>query len=94
MFGPGLYFANNSTKSANYSFGFWSGSSTKKAFLFICKVALGNVKEHESSCYYTKAPTGYDSVMGKKGRYLYNNEFIVYNENQVKIEYIVEVEKI
>lgn len=93
MFGPGLYFANNCTKSANYSFGYWSGSNFNKAYLFICKVALGNVKEVTAPTYYYNAPAGYDSVMGKKGAYLYNNEFIVYNENQVKIEYIVEVEK-
>lgn len=93
MFGPGLYFANNSSKSANYSFGYWSGSDSDKAYLFITKVALGNVYETEQSHYFTEAPNGYDSVMGKKGRYLYNNEFIVYNENQVQIEYVIEVEK-
>ena len=93
MFGPGLYFANNCTKSANYSFGYWSGSNTNRAYLFICKVALGNVKEYDNAHYCTKAPNGYDSVMGKKGAHLYNNEFIVYNENQVQIEYIVEVTK-
>jgi poly [ADP-ribose] polymerase len=94
MFGPGLYFANNCTKSANYSFGYWSNSNYKKGYLLICKVALGNVYEVEQSQHFNKAPNGYNSVKGKKGRYLYNNEFIVYNENQVKIEYIVEVEKI
>ena len=93
MFGPGLYFANNCTKSANYSFGYWSNSNFNKAYLLICKVALGNVYEVEKAENFNKAPNGYNSVKGKKGPYLRNNEFIVYNENQVKIEYIVEIEK-
>lgn len=93
MFGPGLYFANNSSKSANYSFGYWSGTNRNKGYLFVTKVALGNVYKVDSARYFTAAPNGYNSVMGVKGRNLYNNEFIVYNENQAKIEYIVEVEK-
>lgn len=93
MFGPGLYFANNCTKSANYSFGFWNGKKVNRAYIFICEVALGNVYEVNDSNYFNKAPNGYNSVKGCKGPHLYNNEFIVYNENQVKIKYIVEVEK-
>ena len=59
----------------------------------MCKFALVNVYEVEKAENFNKAPNGYNSVKGKKGPYLRNNEFIVYNENQVKIEYIVEIEK-
>lgn len=95
MFGDGLYFASDCTKSANYSFGTWVGRANKypTAFLFICEVALGNVHKVNSGYPFREAPMGYHSVMGCKGTNLYNNEFIVYKENQVRIKYVVEVEK-
>lgn len=96
MFGPGIYTASDSSKSFNYSSGMWNGKRNKHdtAFLFICEVALGNVYEVDSAQNFSKAPAGYNSVKGCKGRNLYNNEFIVYNENQIKIKYLVECRKI
>lgn len=92
MFGPGLYFADSSTKSANYSSGFWGGVRNKynSNFMFLADVALGNIKEERSSKYYTEAPAGYHSVKGCKGSYLYNNEFIVYKPEQATLKYLVE----
>lgn len=97
MFGPGIYTANNSSKSWNYSRGgIWSSGRNKHdtAFLFICEVALGNVYEVDSAQNFQKPPKGHNSVMGKAGKSLYNNEFIVYNENQVRIKYLVECREI
>lgn len=95
MFGPGIYFANNSSKSYNYSSGSWGNTRNKytTAYLFVTEVALGNVKKVDDATYFRQAPSGYDSVMGCKGRNLYNDEFIVYRENQVRIKYLVEVER-
>lgn len=98
MFGDGIYFASNSTKSANYSFGSWGGGRNKHntAYLFVAKVALGRQKIYnEAQSYLRRAPDGYDSVWGKPARnsYLKNNEYIIYRENQCRIGYIVEVEK-
>lgn len=98
MFGDGIYFANNSTKSANYSFGSWGGGRNKHntAYLFVANVALGRQKIYTESCSSLRyAPRGYDSVWGKPTAhsYLKNNEFIIYRENQCRIGYIVEVEK-
>lgn len=94
MFGPGIYFADQSTKSSQYSCSrFGSGSNKyKTAFMFLAEVALGKVKNEQHSNYYTKAPKGYDSVKGCKGPSLLHNEFIVYKENQQKLKYIVEFE--
>lgn len=96
MFGPGIYLASECTKSANYSFGSWCGRANKynTAYLFIVSTALGNVYKVNSAQHFTQPPTGYNSVMGVKGSYLRNNEFIVYNENQVRIDYVVEVKKV
>lgn len=95
MFGPGIYFASDCTKSANYSFGSWSGrpNKYKTAFLLICEVALGNVYKVQSPHYFLSPPSGYHSVMGVKGPHLINNEFIVYRPDQVRVRYVVEVEK-
>ena len=95
MFGPGLYFASNSTKSANYAFGSFGGRANKfkTAFLMIVEVAMGNVHKVTSPHNFLRPPNGYHSVMGCKGLNLLNNEFIVYNPNQARIRYIVEVEK-
>ena len=95
MFGQGIYFADCSSKSANYSFGYGSSDSFDEHFMFLCEVATGKIKEYDSaepSLY--KAPYGYNSVMGKKGHSLIHNEYIVYNENQVKLKYIIEFSEI
>lgn len=95
MFGSGIYFANSASKSANYCWGFGGGGSRNDSYyLFVCDVATGKIKEYEDAQpHLSSAPRGYNSVMGKKGRSLYHDEFIVYKESQVKIKYIVEFKK-
>lgn len=95
MFGDGIYLADSCTKSWNYSKGSWQRRPNKynTAFLFICETAMGRVYKTDTPEYFTKAPAGYDSVMGCRGKHLINNEFIVYKENQVRIKYIVECEE-
>lgn len=69
MFGAGIYFADQSTKSANYCWGFGSASNNgiDTNFLFVCEVATGRIKEYEDAqIYLNSAPRGYNSVMGKK----------------------------
>ena len=94
MFGSGIYFANSASKSANYCWGFDSRSRQDTYYLFVCDVATGKIKEYgDAQPYLTSAPKGYNSVMGKKGRSLIHDEFIVYHESQVKLKYIVEFAK-
>lgn len=95
MFGAGIYFADQSSKSANYCWGFNNGARREETyFLLICDVATGKIKEYEDSQgHLNSAPHGYNSVLGKKGRSLLHNEYIVYKEAQVKIKYIVEFKK-
>lgn len=94
MFGPGIYFASQSTKSSQYSNSRFGGTANKypTAFMFLVDVALGKVHKVETSHYFIEPPRGFDSVQGVKGRSLLHDEFITYKENQQKIKYIVEFE--
>lgn len=90
MFGSGIYFASQSTKSANYCSGF-GAVRNDKYYLFVCEVATGKIKDYDTAQpHLHSAPAGYNSVRGVKGRSLLHDEYIVYNANQVKIRYIVE----
>jgi poly [ADP-ribose] polymerase len=90
MFGDGLYFSDQSTKSLNYAYGYWDGGARdNNCFMFLAQVAMGN--------YYTpnrplsNIPAGYDScyaVGGQSG--VMNNEMIVYRTSQADIRTLVE----
>jgi poly [ADP-ribose] polymerase len=93
LFGNGIYGAINSTKSLNYSIGFWNGkrNSNKNAFLFLADFALG--KHHEvKNTTPGGPPRGYDSLWARKGNGLYNDELIVYSLPQCTLKYLVEME--
>lgn len=60
MFGNGLYFANASTKSAQYM----GCSHGDIGLLFLCEVALGNMYERYQSEHITKLPQGKHSTRG------------------------------
>ena len=113
MFGNGLYFANSSTKSANYM-----GITNGVGIMFLCEVALGNMYERIACEYITELPSGKHSTKGLGtqtpeenniklngikvpiGKLVNSNvssslnydEFIVYDQTQVKLKYIVLVE--
>jgi poly [ADP-ribose] polymerase len=90
MFGDGVYFSDQSTKSLNYSQGYWSGARDNHCFMFLADVAMG--KEYVPSTYGSNFPrAGYDStyaVGGKSG--VSNNEMIVYRTSQCNLKYLVE----
>ncbi len=106
MFGYGLYFADKFKKSLNYTSlwgSYWTGGNQKKAYLALYDVHVGNqlkIKQHKSWCYELNeqklkarsTTTNYDSLFAKGGADLINNEYIVYNENQCTVRYIVEVQ--
>jgi poly [ADP-ribose] polymerase len=93
MFGNGLYFADQSSKSEQYAFGRYGGGGGKSDsfFMFVADVALGEIKQYEDAqSHLNKPPAGYHSVQGKKGRYLVHNEFIIYSLNQHILQYLIE----
>jgi poly [ADP-ribose] polymerase len=103
MFGYGLYFADKFAKSLNYSSlqgSYWTAGTDKKGFLALYDVHVGNqfhIKNHQSWCYelteenLKKKGKDYDSLFAEGGADLRNNEYIVYNQAQCTIHYLVEV---
>ncbi len=93
MFGHGIYFANQCTKSANYC----SASGPKRPhMLLLADVAIGRpyiARNSMPDC--TKAPFFHDSVLGKAGKTmawggsLRYDEHIVYNAAQQTLRYLV-----
>lgn len=91
MFGNGLYFADQSSKSEQYAWGWGSNYGSNSYFMFVADVALGKIKEFDTpQSHLTKAPNGYDSVQGVKGNYLLHNEFIIYDIKQHVLNYLIE----
>jgi poly [ADP-ribose] polymerase len=91
MFGPGIYGAPASTKSLNYSYGFWSrGGYDDNCFMFIMKMAMGNyyVPRNSFSGY---PPKPFESCWAKSGQSgVINDECIVYKTSQVDLKYLLE----
>lgn len=90
MFGNGTYGSETSSKALGYSLGRWGQSSGDSGWLFVCDFAMGNPYYAKNSL--SNIPSGYDSCWAlPKNTSLYNDELIVYNENQIKIKYLIEV---
>ncbi len=94
MFGNGLYFADQSTKSSQYATARYGGSSSRYSscyYMYVAEVALGRIKKLQGSdSSLIKAPHGYDSVQGEKGHSLVHNEFITYDVRQNELKYLIE----
>jgi poly [ADP-ribose] polymerase len=91
MFGNGAYFAHDSTKSLNYSYGYWGGSGyDKNCFMFLADVAMGNY--YVPSNYRSSLPAkGYDSTWAKSNKSgVRNDEYIVYTTDQCNLTYLIE----
>ncbi len=90
MFGDGLYFSDQSTKSLNYAHGYWDGGPRDNTcYMFLPDVGMG--KAHTPARPVQKIPAGYDScfaVGGKSG--VMNNEMIVYRTGQANLKYLIE----
>lgn len=95
MFGNGVYFSDQSTKSLNYAMGYAPGQRggvSYDCFMFVNDVAMG--KEYipsgpSSSLDATKL--GYDSTFAMANRSgVMNNEMIVYRTHQINPRYLVE----
>jgi len=94
MFGSGIYFASDVTKSANYCWGFNGGSRSDSYYMFVCEVATGKIKDYtHAQPQLSSAPWGFNSVRGIKGPSLLHDEYIVFKESQVKVKYIIEFKK-
>lgn len=88
MFGNYLYFSDQSTKSLNYAYGWWSGTRDSNCFMFLNDVLMGNAYTPTGSCGHI--PSGYDSIFAKAHiSGVQNNEMMV-NPNQVCPKFLIE----
>ena len=95
-YGNGIYFSDQSTKSLNYSYGYWGGGRDNNCFMFLADVAMGKefIPETKGLGYYGRHSypvKGYDSTFAKAGKSgVRNNEIIIYNNNQCNLTFLCE----
>ncbi len=59
----------------------------------VATVALGKVKDYRKITYGLSAPPdGFHSTHGVRGSEFSDDEFVIYRQNQQKMEYLVEFE--
>lgn len=91
MFGNGVYFSDQSTKSLNYAMNYWGGRDEGRYFMFLNQVAMGKFYVPRSSFSGNGPPQGYDSTFAKGGQSsVSNNEMIVYRTSQIKPTHLIE----
>lgn len=93
LFGNGVYFSDQSTKSLNYSVGYWGkdGVAMGSVFMINSTVAMG--RAYTPTGPIQCRPASYDSIYaigGKSG--VINNEMIVDDLNQFRLDYLCEFE--
>lgn len=116
MFGAGassqklkgeVYLSDQSTKSLNYSHGYWSGTRNDRCFMFLADVVMGNeywpnrdrasgYQFNPQKAYFGTDDEGNDfnSISVKGGTCgVLNNEMIVWNTKQIRLKYLVEFNK-
>lgn len=97
MFGYGSYFANKAEKSIGYTSllgAHWTHGDSPKAFLALMEVAYGKPYHVEDSCdmdWSRLHKMGCHSLHAHAGRSLYNDEIVVYCEDQMTVRYLVEI---
>ena len=90
MFGNGVYFSDQSTKSLNYAYGYWQGKVDNTCFMFLCDVAMG--RSYTPQSWQESLPhSGSDSTFAESGKSgVQNNEMIVYKTSQINPRYLIE----
>jgi len=92
MFGDGLYFSDQSTKSLNYAYGYWDGKGKDNhCFMFLFDVIMGKMYKPQGYNRSGLPKPGYDSTFAEGGvSSVMNNEMIVYDASQCRPTYLVE----
>ena len=87
MYGQGIYFATDSSKSAQK---IYTKGSQK---LLLCQVILGKSKTVQQPDYNLNKQKlrshGYDSVYAPRGTAVKNDEFVIFDPNQALPQYII-----
>ncbi|XP_068123023.1 protein mono-ADP-ribosyltransferase PARP4-like isoform X2 [Hyperolius riggenbachi] len=91
--GSGIYFSDSISTSVKYT---EASSNTGARLLVVCDVALGRTKDVGKRDYtITEPPEGFHSIHGVRSDVWKNSDFVddeyvVYNVNQIKMRYIVQ----
>ena len=109
MFGDGVYFSDQSTKSLNYALGAAPGQSGRGAgggaMMFLADVAMGREYRPNSSGWDTSIPHTARTGTDEKGRPwnsifvrggtcgVRNNEMIVWNTDQITLTHLCEFKR-
>jgi tankyrase len=99
MFGAGIYFAHDSSKSNQYVYGISSRGCTAHSerscyecerVLLLCRVLLGKSHKQTSAQRLSHAPPGHNSVSGvpTEGGLCYK-EYVIYRGEQAYPEYLI-----
>lgn len=104
MFGDGVYFSDQSTKSLNYATGTWSRDiGSGNPMMFLADVVMG--REYRPTVHDYNIPSNARTKRDEKGRPfnsinvrggtcgVRNNEMIVWNTEQIKLTYLCEFER-
>lgn len=97
MFGDGIYFSDQSTKSLNYSQGYWNRTHSDHCFMFSADVVMGN--ELRPSARTSAELRRYDgkafhSINVKGGTCgVVNNEMIQRDTAAIKLAYLCEFDR-
>lgn len=91
MFGDGVYFSDQSTKSLNYAYGYWGGGRyDSNCYMLLNDVAMGKYYIPRRS-FTGNCPSGYDSTFAKAGQSgVINNEMVVYRTSQINPKFLCE----
>ena len=93
MLGSGIYFTDDILASLKYTTESKYQNNSYQ-FLFINEVQLGEIYEtNQFNCSLNKPPKGFNSVKGVKGENFTENEYVIYNQNQQKIRYLIQCKK-
>ena len=95
MFGNGVYFSDQSTKSLNYAYGWWQGKVEDTCYMFLCDVAMGKTYTPKLWSPGEALPkAGTDSTFARGALSgVANNEMIVYRTEQILPRFLVEFGK-
>lgn len=87
--GNGIYFGDAVDTSLSYAGAGKRGTS----FVALADVALGKIKQYRKIAYgLSSPPDGFDSCHGVKGSDFSDDEFVIYNEKQQRLKYLVEID--
>lgn len=91
MFGDGVYFSDQASKSLNYSVGYWGNGGLAKGNVFMFNASVTMGREHTPRGPISRIPDGFDSIFAKGGQSgVMNNEMIVNNVDQFKLDFLCE----